>query len=160
MGSNSSPFNHWLFNDRIGLHFLSIWIFNYMIRLRPLSIRLYIRCVRLEAALCRMISVWHQSIMRAIWKLKDPSALLSFSQYFCHSSSNAPNDGNRLRPLSIWLHNNGNRLHLSSVWLLNDRIRLHPLSIRIFNYMIRLCPLSIWLFNDRLRLQPSQPLTL
>ncbi len=146
MGSNSSPFNHWLFNDRIGLHFLSIWIFNYMIRLRPLSIRLYIRCVRLEAALCRMISVWHQSIMRAIRKFKDPSALLSFSQYFCHSSSNAPNDGNRLRPLSIWL--------------LNDRIRLHPLSIWIFNYMIRLCPLSIWLFNDRLRLQPSQPLTL
>ncbi len=79
---------------------------------------------------------------------------------FSNSSSNAPNDGNRLRPLSVWLHNNGNRLHLSSVWLLNDRIRLHPLSIRIFNYMIRLCPLSIWLFNDRLRLQPSQPLTL
>ncbi len=64
MGSNSSPFNHWLFNDRIRLHFLSIWIFNYMIRLRPLSIRLHIRCIRLEAALCTYmirlcpLSIW------------------------------------------------------------------------------------------------------
>ncbi len=29
-----------------------------------------------------MISVWHQSIARAIRKLKDPSALLSLSRYF------------------------------------------------------------------------------
>ncbi len=31
--------------------------------------------------MCRMISVWHQSIARAIRKLKDPSALLSLSRY-------------------------------------------------------------------------------
>ncbi len=40
IGSNSFHFNHWLFNDRIRLHFLSIWIFNYIIRLRPLSVLL------------------------------------------------------------------------------------------------------------------------
>ncbi len=40
------------------------------------------RCVRLEAAVRRMISVWHQNTARAIRKLKDPSALLSLSRYF------------------------------------------------------------------------------
>ncbi len=41
-----------------------------------------IGCVRLEAALRRMITVWHQSNARAIRKYKDPSALLSLSWYF------------------------------------------------------------------------------
>ncbi len=40
-----------------------------------------IRSVRLEAALCRMITVWHQSTARAIRKHNDPSALLLLSRY-------------------------------------------------------------------------------
>ncbi len=40
------------------------------------------RCVRLEAALRRMVSVWHQSTARAIRKHKDQSALLCLSRYF------------------------------------------------------------------------------
>ncbi len=42
----------------------------------------YKRCFRLEAALRRMISVWHQSTARAIRKYNDTSALLSLSRYF------------------------------------------------------------------------------
>ncbi len=41
-----------------------------------------LRCVRLEAAQRRMITEWHQITARAIWKPKDPSALLSLSWYF------------------------------------------------------------------------------
>ncbi len=41
-----------------------------------------IRCVRLEAALHRMITVWHRSTTRAIRKHKDPSALLLLLRYF------------------------------------------------------------------------------
>ncbi len=41
-----------------------------------------IRYVGLEAALRRMISVWHQSTTREIRKHTDPSALLSLSRYF------------------------------------------------------------------------------
>ncbi len=45
-----------------------------------------IRCVRLEAALRRMISVWHQSTAASDSKHKDPSALLSLSWVlWCHT---------------------------------------------------------------------------
>ncbi len=40
------------------------------------------RCVRLEAALRRMISVRHQSIVRVIREQMDPDAFESLSQYF------------------------------------------------------------------------------
>ncbi len=40
------------------------------------------RCVRLEAALRRMINVWHQSTARVIKEQTDPYAFESLSRYF------------------------------------------------------------------------------
>ncbi len=53
--------------------------------LRPLACRDFsggIRCVRLEAALRRMISVWHHSTARAIREQMDPYAFESLSLHF------------------------------------------------------------------------------
>ncbi len=54
-------------------------------------------CVRLEA-LCRMISVWHQSTVRAIREQTDSSAFESLSRYFdvIHWSLSAASSWTRL----------------------------------------------------------------
>ncbi len=90
------------------------------------------RCFRPEAALHRMINVWHQSIARAIRKLKDPSALLSLSRYFDVILCSAASSRTRLK--SIGLH------HLEHLGLDNNSISI---CIAIYFFSITV----IWFLN-------------